>query len=837
MKSPPALPDEARRLRRLRAMGLLDTGAEAVLDSFTAHAVAACGMPIALISLVDQDRLWFKSAVGLPQGMEAPRSLSLCDHAIAAGPGLFEVEDATRDERFADSPLVIGEPHVVHYAGVPLVMPDGEAIGTICVIDRVAGRLDERDRITLTSLAASVVSVLLLRDSERALRHDAQLNRLDSDITEKVRLQSALMERNSLLESVIESTPCGLVVFDQDMRHIASNRQLRRLLDLPDALFEQPDVRLDTLISFNARRGEYGPGDPADLTRERLALGRGEKAMRIERVRPDGTVLEIRVAAMPNGWQVQTYVDVTEERAAAAGLQASQEQLGLALKATSLGLWEYKPLQDVAYLSESWGQILGYPRQERYMRSAELVNMSVPEHAMGFRDALVNLLKGTTPQLSIEHEARHASGGTIWLLTEAQVTERDDAGRALRVVGTTKDVTQRKREQQALQEAVAAAEIANRAKAEFLATMSHEIRTPINGVIGLARMLDDQPLPPREAGYVRMINSCADTLLGLVNDVLDFSKIEAGQMVLERTDIDLHALVRETGDVFEARARAKDVGFAARIAPDVPTWITVDAHRLRQILLNLLGNALKFTAQGRFSLDVSVGRHDGVHTLRCVVADTGIGIALRDQAKLFKRFSQVDASTTRRYQGTGLGLAISRDLAVLMGGDIEVSSLPGMGSSFALEIPLVAAPTSLEPAKPAAAPQASPARLLLVEDNPVNRLVATALLTRLGYADVTTANDGQVALDLCSAQSFDLILMDCQMPVMDGFEATRRLRAAGFDRPIIALTAGAVTHDRDRCLAMGMNDYLAKPIDGPLLGAAIEVWLKLAEAAGASQLR
>ncbi|MEJ7931849.1 ATP-binding protein [Ramlibacter sp. AN1015] len=632
----------------------------------------------------------------------------------------------------------------------------------------------------------------------------------------------ALQQRNALLELVIENMPCGLIVFDERLRHVASNARVREMVSLPHDLFEQPDAGLESLVTYLARRGDYGPGELSHQVAEQVRLVRSHSEL--ELATPDGRVLQLCINHMASGWQVHALHDVTAQRAAELRMRSSEERLALALNVSGVGLWEFTPDDGMVYLSPSWQQIMGFAPEARTVPSSELLGMAVAGGAEPFHSELIDLLKGVSSHICVEHEAVKASGTRVWLQSEAQVAARDANGRALRVVGTTRNITQRKEQERALQAAADAAQSASRAKAEFLATMSHEIRTPLNGVIGLARVLEQSELPPREAGYVRLINSCAKSLLGMVNDVLDFSKIDAGQMVLEPTACDLQALVQEVSDVFSDRARSKGIGFSVDVKPCVPRWVTVDNHRLRQILLNLLGNALKFTADGGFSLTVTTGALARQRSLRFDVTDTGIGIAAEDQAKLFKRFSQVDASSTRRFQGSGLGLAISRDLAVLMGGDIRLSSAPGCGATFTLEIPMVEAA-----GEPAVAPEASSAgasdAILLVEDNPINQLVAEALLDKLGFSTVRVAENGEEAVRLCQEQPFAAVLMDCQMPVMDGFEATRRLRELGFDMPIIALTAGAVSDDRDRCLAAGMNDYLAKPIDAGLLGGALNFWL------------
>ncbi len=677
---PPVAGNEEARVRRLRRLTLSGPESVEVLDAFTRMAVAATGMPVALVSLVDAHCVVFKAACGAPVPMEIPRDGSFCEYAILAD-ALFEVEDARLDPRFCDHPLVTRPGGGVHYAGMPLVMPDGEAIGTICLVDSVPGRLSPVHRRFLEEMAQAVVQALLLRERER--------NQADAQVR--------------WLESIIRHLPCGLAVYDGQLGHVASNRLLLQQQGLPEDFFAEPGTGLADLIRHNAAQGEYGPGDPLHLAEVRIQDALRAQTRQIARSRPDGTELEIHVGAMPNGWQVQVVMDVTEQR------------------------------------------------------------------------HLVERL--------VHSEAK-------------------------------------------LREAVARADAASQAKADFLANMSHEIRTPINGVIGLARMLEDAQLRARESSWVTMINSCASTLLGLVNDVLDFSKIEAGRMELDPVETDLHALLRETGDVFTSRAQVKGVGFSVRIDPAVPQWVMADGHRLRQILLNLLGNALKFTSRGAFSLHASVEPSSTQRHLRLDISDSGIGIAPEALARLFARYEQAQASTSREYQGTGLGLSICRELARLMGGDVVVASSPGVGSTFTVTLPLAAVAACQAATEPLpVASEARQAQLLLVEDNPINQLVARSLLAKLGYRHVTVAEDGRQAVAQCAQQAFDLVLMDCQMPVMDGFEATRTLRDAGHCMPIIALTAGAILEERDKCMAAGMDQFLCKPIDARRLAGVLDQYL------------
>ncbi len=463
-----------------------------------------------------------------------------------------------------------------------------------------------------------------------------------------------------------------------------------------------------------------------------------------------------------------------------------------------------------------------------------------------------------TWQVITAHERTHGNIDVIYVTQDgrripvsfAASIMRDDAGTPKGVVCVAQDITERLQVQEALEHAKEAAETTNRLKSQFMATMSHELRTPMNGVLGMTELLLGTSLTDRQRRFATTVHRSGQLLLNIINDILDMSKIEAGKLALEHIDFDLRRTIREGLDLITENAHQKGLRLTSRFDDALPPMVRGDPTRLRQILMNLVGNAIKFTHHGEVAIHVTLCETTEADIrLRLEVCDTGIGIAPNLQAHIFSAFTQADGSMTRKYGGTGLGLAITKQLAEMMGGTIDVESELGRGSTFRCTVHLEKSSARPTPQSEPASLDAHPAqalchyRILLAEDNPVNQDVTVGMLEALG-CHVDVVNHGQEALEALSRNPYDLVLMDCQMPNMDGLETTRVIRtqetrdttqSATRQIPIIALTANAFASDRDDALAAGMDDYLIKPVNLDQLRAVLERWLRPSTASVAAQ--
>jgi PAS domain S-box-containing protein len=530
-------------------------------------------------------------------------------------------------------------------------------------------------------------------------------------------------------------------------------------------------------------------------------------------------------------------IDVTERKSSEAAMIELEERLERAVHGTSDALWEWDTVTHDMWIAPRFRELLGYGEHDPLPTTIREFDPHVhrEDRRKIIESARRHLAQGTLHD--VEVRLKRKDGAYDWVRIRG-VAEPPHEGHHRRMSGSIQVITEKKRTELALIEATNAAASANRAKSEFLANMSHEIRTPMNGVIGMTQLLADTKLTAAQRECVDMIRASGETLLTLINDILDVSKVEAGRLELESLDVDLRTTVSDTVATLGAQAAAKGLALKASVGPDVPSAVRADPTRLRQVLFNLIGNAIKFTSNGEIALDVTLESADDVRALvRFSVRDTGIGIPPDRLDRLFKSFSQVDSSTTRHYGGTGLGLSIVRQLADLMGGSVGVESEVGRGSVFWFTAQFELASEDhripnqqwqlARPPEAVARRSFAGAHVLLVEDNTVNQKVAQRYLEKLGVS-CDVARNGREGIEAWRKGNYDLILMDCQMPVMDGLEATRAIRLEerhGKRVPIVALTANALASDRQACLAAGMDEHLAKPLELARLEACLAQYL------------
>jgi PAS domain S-box-containing protein len=550
----------------------------------------------------------------------------------------------------------------------------------------------------------------------------------------------------------------------------------------------------------------------------------------------DGSYFWVDTTIMPtldSSGRVTRYtavcIDITASKQAEEMFAVLRERHALAIQGSGICLWDCDLVRDVVQFHGNWGPLLGYSIEEVMLTPGNVWNRYMhPDDLAQLELQIQRCSRGEAPAFESEARMRHKNGQWVSILIRGSVIERDRNGLAVRIAGTSIEITELKQAEAELIEARNAAEAASRAKSAFLATMSHEIRTPLNGVIGFTEMLLDTSLGDEQRAFASTIRDSGKSLLTIIDDILDFSRIEAGHVAVERSPIDAKQIARDIFALLRPRAAERKLELDMHWPAAVSSNILADAGRLRQVLSNLVANAIKFTEAGRVTIR-AYDESDGM--LRIDVEDTGIGIAPEQLARLFTKFTQADSSTTRKYGGTGLGLAICKQLVELMGGRIGATSRPGSGSRFWFTLPIAqqaeitgsntagtdtALPSDARQQQPAIAEGAGgcPVRVLVVEDHAVNRMLATRLLKKLG-CEVGIAENGRIACERTAVESYDLVLMDCQMPEMDGFEATRTIRNRELDTgrhlPIVALTANAMSEDRERCLDAGMDDYISKP--------------------------
>jgi PAS domain S-box-containing protein len=624
-----------------------------------------------------------------------------------------------------------------------------------------------------------------------------------------------------MVDQIIDTAPLSLVMTDRELRVLAASprwiesRQLGGREVLGHSLY--------TL--FPSTHEKWRP------VYDRCLAGEAVQADRVEFQGPDGSVSWLQVELTPwrdgtgeIGGLIICSHDVTKMVEALERTERSEERLRLAMEIADMHVWELdfrgRQLVSIGAAANFYTEPWTYKKLTQDLWST-IDERDVPQVREAWRRH-----EEEGASYRPEYRVRRSDDQEVWVQGALRYL-RDEDGKPLRMIGALQNITDRKAAEFALLSAKEEAESATRAKSAFLATMSHEIRTPLNGVLGMAQAMAMDEVTDQQRERLDVIRQSGESLLAILNDVLDLSKIEAGKLELEQAEFDIDELSRGAIGAFAATAQAKGLSFELKVQRGARGVYRGDSVRVRQILYNLVSNALKFTDTG--GVKVAVSRKGA--RLSISVRDTGIGIAPEKLTSLFQKFEQADASTTRRYGGTGLGLAICRDLAELMGGAIRAESTLGEGATFVVDLPLTR--LAATPSKPAPPPaDARPPsegvaiRVLAAEDNGMNQLVLRTLLEQVGVEPVIVDN-GRAAVEAWAREPWDLILMDVQMPEMDGPTATgvirARERAEGRPRtPIVALTANAMSHQVAEYLRTGMDDFVAKPIEAARLYAVIQ---------------
>lgn len=829
----PTPKNEAERLAALRGTGLLDTPPEPQFDDLTQLAAFICGTPMALVSLVDADRQWFKSRVGV-EATETPRDIAFCAHAIQHN-DLFVVPDTAADQRFAANPLVTGEPHLRFYAGMPLVTPEGHALGTLCVSDRKPRELTEAQKSALRALARQAAAQIELRRHITEARGVAcVLERAQQQLTAQYSIVRVLAEAATLqeatpklLQAICESLGWehgAIWTVDRD----AAVLRCVEMWQAPQARFPE-FAAMSRTITFAAGIGLPGrvwsSGRPAwilnvqedkNFPRAPVAMKEGLRAAFGFPIVFGGEVCGVmefftREIRTPDEELLRMMATIGIEIGDFLERRRAQEQTDLLFE-LSIDMMCIAGFDGYfKRLNPAWERTLGWSKED--LLATPYLDFVHPDDRAATSAEAAKVVSGLQ-SIFFENRYRCKDGSYKWL--SWQVTP---APAQQLMYGAARDITDRKHVAAELQRAREAADAANRAKSDFLANISHEIRTPMNAIIGMTELALETRLSHEQREYLVAVKDSAESLLALINDILDFSKIEAGKIELETVEFSLRDLLGDAVRLLGPRAHQKGLELACHVPADVPDELLGDPTRLRQIVTNLVSNAIKFTAQGEVVVRAArESAANGSLELRVSVRDTGIGIPAEKQQHIFESFAQADSSTTREYGGSGLGLAIVKQLVEVMAGRIWVESEPGHGSTFHFT-----ARFGLGQGKEARRQAIADIRLrnlpvLVVDDNATNRRILEEILLSWGMrpATVESAAAALGALEESAQRGrpFPLVLTDVNMPHMDGWQLAERIRQnpVWSRSVIVVLTSSGRPVRSERARAAGVAACLTKPV-------------------------
>ena len=791
--------NEAERIALLNQYQVLDTEAEDDFNDIVQLASQICETPISLITLVDSTRQWFKAKIGL-DASETGRDIAFCVHALDQD-NILVVQDATKDDRFFDNPLVTGEPHVRFYAGMPLVTESGYTLGTLCVIDHKPRTLSETQMLTLRTLGKQVVKLLDLRLKV------INLQKSENDLKDTEERINILF--HNTIDAVIVMNDKGIIT--------QWNAKAESVFGYPAE--ETLGKPLHDIIIPERYRKMHTDG-----MNHYLATGEGpvlNKTIEVTAIRKDQTEIDIALGISPivikgENFFVGFMNDISERKSATDKLDKQKIFYESILNSIPSDIAVFDKQHRYLFVNPA---AIQNPELRKYIIGKDDFEYSVYRNrdmtgAERRRKMFMDVVNTGKP-IEFEDSLLNTEGKLITYLRR-MFPVYNDKNELLMVIGFGIDISERKYVEDELWKAKELSEQLMGSKDQFLANMSHEIRTPMNAILGMANQLAKTELNGTQRFYNEIITKAAENLLIIINDILDFSKIEAGKLSIENSGFDPKEVVDKAIQVMMYKAEEKGIGLSKVIRGDgLSTILIGDPYRINQVILNLISNSIKFTDKGGVTLSCELLRDtEEAQTIQMTVSDTGIGMDKDFVENIYEKFTQEDVTVTRRYGGTGLGLSISKELVNLMGGEILVESEKNAGTGVSFILELKKGTIADIPARDVSMFDTqilSGKKILVVDDNEMNRVVATTILSNFGAVTLEALN-GKESVDMLESDIVDLVLMDIQMPVMDGIEATQYIRKEISETlPVIALTANAIKGANEKYISMGMNDYLSKP--------------------------